>query len=354
MKKIIFDISNHGYGHVSQTVTVINALQFSFPDTSVILRSAYSATLLRTFLDRPAAFELLPAEPTLEMRGPLQVDRDASSAAYVDFHASWASHIARRMEATSLLKPDLLVCNAPYVSLAAAARLGVPAIALCSLNWLDMRAAYCKPDQEISGVIHAAYESAVAFLQPTPHMPMHDLANRRPIGPIARKGVSRRLQLRERLALRPDQRIVLVTFGGVTGESGFLLPLNPDIVWLVQGDADLAATQVRSTREIDMTFIDILASVDAVLCKDGYSTTVEAACCGTRIFMLTRADWPETPYLVEWAQRNACFTSCPIDADRTMLAEALEALLNQDRGEPVAATGVSEAVHVIAAAAGLT
>ena len=84
--------------------------------------------------------------------------------------------------------PDLLLADIPYLSLAAAERLRIPALALCSLNWADILAGYCQdePDlAELRAPMLAAYHSAVAVLQPAPSMPKPDLTNVQPIGPIA-------------------------------------------------------------------------------------------------------------------------------------------------------------------------
>jgi hypothetical protein len=43
-----------------------------------------------------------------------------------------------------------------------------------------------------------------------------------------------------------------------------------------------------------MSFIDVLASSDAVVTKIGYATFVEAACNGVGIVSAPRADWPES------------------------------------------------------------
>ena len=81
-----------------------------------------------------------------------------------------------------------MFANVPYLTLAAAASLDVPAVALCSLNWADIYRHYCghRPEAEdILGTMRSAYAAANRFLQPEPSMPMEYLANRQRIGPIA-------------------------------------------------------------------------------------------------------------------------------------------------------------------------
>jgi len=349
VKRIVVDVSGHGFGHLSQTTTVIAALRARHPDVRVILRTACASEVVADFAGETIECAPLPPEPSLLMKGPLAVDREASDAAYRDFHAKWDERVSARAEAIAALRPDLLVSNVPYVSLAAAARMSIPAVALCCLNWLDLRAAYCAHGDAIAETIEAAYQSAAAFLQPAPHMPMAGLRNRRSIGPIGRKGSERGAEIRARLGLGAKTRLVLVTFGGAPGEYALELPGDADIFWIVQNRRKISASRAVSAADLPMPFIDVLASVDAVIAKDGYSTLVEAACNGARMLMLTRPDWPETPWLVEWAQRNARFTALPHGSGAGVIGSALRELLAQEPAPRVQPTGVMEAVEAIAA-----
>ena len=84
------------------------------------------------------------------------------------------------------MQPDLLLADVPYIGLAAAQRLGVPSVSLCSLNWADIYRHYCGKRQECEAIavqMLDAYAGAVCFLQPQPSMTMPDLDNRRSIAP---------------------------------------------------------------------------------------------------------------------------------------------------------------------------
>jgi len=322
-------------------------------EARIVVRTVYSPQVVAEFLGAPLDCAPLPPEPSLVMKGPLSVDRDGSAAAYRRFHEEWNENLSARVEALASLRPDLLVSNIPYASLAAAARLSIPALALCCLNWLDMRAAYCSGDDAIAETIDSAYQSAEAFLQPEPHMPMAYLRNARSIGPIGRKGVRRGEEIRAQLGLRSTQRLVLVTLGGVPGGHALKLADAPDIFWIVQGGLEICGRNAWAAADLKMPFIDIVSSVDAVLCKDGYSTLVEAACNGPRILMLTRADWPETPYFAAWAERNARFRALPYVSDATTLLVGLRELLAQEPAPLLEPTGVDQAVAAIAGIARL-
>jgi hypothetical protein len=104
-----------------------------------------------------------------------------------------------------------------------------------------------------------------------------------------------------------------------------------------------------------MSFIDVLASSDAVVTKIGYATFVEAACNGVGIVSAPRADWPESGHLIEWAKQNANFALMEDGIENARgFRTALSAVLNAPCRMPVRASGIAEAVETIAGIAGLS
>ncbi len=83
-----------------------------------------------------------------------------------------------------------------------------------------------------------------------------------------------------------------------------------------------------------------------------YGTFVEAACNGVAIISLSRADWPETTVLAEWAGKNANFAWAEDLEDTAALANTFCSLFSGPRRR-VSPSGISEAVNMIAQAAKL-
>ena len=127
-----------------------------------------------------------------------------SLAAYRVFHQDWQQRLAWQERQLQAAVPDGILADIPYLTLAAATRLGIPSLAMCSLNWADILAGYCAdaPDlAELRAPMLSAYNSARAFLLPAPSMPMPDLQNTQNVGPIAALGQDRRAEIHHRLAL---------------------------------------------------------------------------------------------------------------------------------------------------------
>lgn len=352
MPHLLVTLSNHGYGHAVQTAAVVNALRRMRPDVRLTLRT----TLPRAFLAR--RFEgdcTLLGERTdigMIMRSAIDVLPAESAAAYRAFHQDWARRIADEAERLHSLAPDLVLSNIAYLPLAAAARLGVPAFALCSLNWADMYRHYCADAPE-AAVVHAqilaAYRSAQAFLQPAPHMPMPDLPNRRAIGPVATLA-RRSISLHTRLHLPATTRIVLVSPGGMSLPLAVAQwPQAPDRHWIVPKESACERPDVTAFEQLDLAFPEVLAAADALVTKPGYGSFVEAGCSGVPVLYVRRFDWPEEPYLIEWLKQHTRAREITrTELEQGVLGRALSMLWRQPAPTPAMPTGANEAAQVLA------
>jgi len=309
MPHLLVDISSHGYGHVSQTSAVVNELVRLMPGLRVTLRTIAPHELLKQrfqcdFDHLPQAFDF-----GMKMANAVDVQVAESAAAYREFHADWRQKVEREAQAMHQLKPDLLLANVPYLSLAAAHAAGVRAVAMCSLNWADIYQHYCAEDaasQAIHGQMLEAYNSAECFLKLQPAMQMPDLINARSIQPLARIGQSQRSFIASQCALRDGEKLVLVAMGGME----FRLPVQswphlPGVRWIVPQAWGIRRDDTTAFESLQLPFADVLASCDAVITKPGYGTFTEAACAGVPLLYVTRRNWPEEPCLVQWLQQNS-------------------------------------------------
>lgn len=308
MTHLFVDISAHGLGHLAQTGPVLDALAARLPGLRLTIRSALPKERLRLRIAQPFDHLAGGSDVTCLMHDATRVDRAATAAAYRAAHADWDGRVAAEAEFLAALAPDLVLANVSALPLAGARRAGIPAVALCSLNWAD-QFAFLFAGEAWAAPIHAqlrdAYAGADAFLRCTPAMPMADLENRIDLPPLARVGTAQRARLEETLGVAGERR-VLVAMGGI----GFELPVarwprTPGIRWLIRDAAPAGRPDVTDYRTLGLHFSDLLASVDAVVTKPGYGLFVEAAAAGTPLLYLRRADWPEQEALIDWLAETA-------------------------------------------------
>lgn len=343
MPHLVVSISCHGFGHVAQTAPALNRLHERMPQLRLTVRSAVPLAHLRSRIHVP--FAHLPSEGDIgmAMSSALDVRAGESRAAYRAFHANWEARVTEEAYLLRELGADMVLSNVGYLPLAGAQRAGIPNAALCSLNWADIYRHYCG-DDAIAAQIHACYAGADAFLRVTPGMAMGHLPNIVPVAPIAAVGSNRRDELDHQLKLAKEERLVLVSLGGIDGR----LPIErwpgiDGVRWLVQQSWQVEHPDAVALESMPMSFGDLLASSDVLICKPGYGSFAEAACSGTPVLYVSRADWPESPALIEWLQRCSLCREVSRNAlEQGNFAEVLEEICDAPRPRPVIPEGTGQ------------
>lgn len=350
---LIVALSSHGFGHIGQTAPVIESLQAAIPAIRVTLRTAAPRFKLIERFGERVGLSYAETDVGMVQQDARHIASEATAQAYAEFHRDWNHRVENEARVLRDLGADAVLANVPYLALAAAHVAGIPAIALCSINWMDIYAHFFSARPEASRILEKmrqAYASACGFLQPSPSMPMAHLRNRRTIGPICQRGSSHRDWLIERLGLHPEERLVMVSLGG--------MELRPPVEqWLTLPGVRLVVPaswcsthpQTLDFESIGLDYIDALWSCDALMCKPGYGSFVEAAAAGIPVLYLERPDWPEVPYLVGWLEGvGRCAALTPEQWLAGNFLDVLNELLGKESPSPVVPAGVKEAVEAIA------
>jgi hypothetical protein len=324
---LFVDISSHGFGHFAITAPVLNSLAEICPDLRLTVRSGLPLEKLRQRI--VPAFKHIAASSDFGyvMHDALHIDLAATAPAYRAAHADWPARVAAEAAFLADLQPDVVLGNVSYLPLAGAAQAGIPALAICSLNWAELFAHFYGHEDwapPIHAQMLAAYRAAQQFIRITPAMTMADLANSTSVGPVASLG------RRHDLGLHGD-KAVLIALGGIAHH----LPVDhwprlPGIRWLVAGHWRCTHPDAIAYEDFSLSFTDLLCSVDAIVTKPGYGTFTEAACNGTAVLYQRREDWPEQDCLIDWLHRHGrCREIGGDDLEAGNIAPALAALWAQ-------------------------
>lgn len=352
-RHLFVDISAHGFGHLAQVAPVLEALVERRPNLRITLRSGLPIERLRSRLRPPFTHLAGRSDFGYVMHDAVNLDLSATATAYRRQHADWSDQVEREAALLGALRPDLVLSDVAYLPLAGAARLGVPAVAMCSLNWAELFDHFYSQESwalAIHQQMLAAYRNAACFLRLTPAMPMADLPNRRGIAPVATLGQDRSRSLRQQLQCADDERLIWIGFGGFDRP----LPIDdwqpqPGCHWLIPQSWASSRSDTTAIETLGLSIADLMASVDAVITKPGYGTFVEAACAGTPIVYLERDDWPETPHFAAWLAQHSRAAAIGREA---LLAGSfmpvLEALWRQPAPVRPDPTGGAEAARELA------
>lgn len=330
MRHLFVDISAHGLGHLAQTAPVLNALHQALAGLRLTVRSGLPRERLAARIHAP--FEYIAGEPDFGfvMRDALAIDFGSSARRYQERHKNWPRTVAEETEFLRRSQADLVLSNVAYLPLAGAAAAGIPAMAMCSLNWADLFFHYFGKDAWAAAIhaeMHSAYSGAAAFLRVTPGMPMPTLNNLQVIGPIAEVIAPQRAEIATRLGLPSTARWVLVGLGGIEHRLPVMhWPRLAGVHWLVPDNWQADRDDI-SSYDKRFSFAALLASADALITKTGYGSFVEATCHGVPVLYLPRPDWPEETCLDEWLRmHNRCSRITPDEASSGSFAGRLEGL----------------------------
>jgi len=340
------DITAHGLGHLAISAPVLNALAELAPGLRLTVRSRVPENKLRERIVPPFTLIAAASDFGYVMHDALRIDHAASAVAYRAAHADWLQRVAAEADFLRELAPDVVLSNVAYLPLAGAKLAGIPALAVCPLNWADLFAhffgneAWAAP---IHAQILAAYRAANTFLRLTPGMPMADLPRLETIAPIAARGTRNDLGL-------GAGRNILIALGGFDHRLPVdAWPCLPGTRWLVPAAWQCQHPDAVSIESFGLPFTDLLASVDAVITKPGYGTFTEAACNGTPVLYQRRDDWPEQDCLIDWLQAHGRCREVAADCLHSgeITADLDEVLSKTAPHRPLPDGAVEAALHIL-------
>lgn len=343
------DISAHGLGHLAIVAPVLNRLAEITPNLRLTVASGLPATRLRERIAPPFRHLAEASDFGFVMHDATRIDLGASASAYREAHRDWPDRVADAAQKLRILQPDVVLTSVAYLPLAAAQQAGIPALALCSLHWGDLFR-HCFGSEPWSGTIaaeiDAAYAGCQAFLRTTPGMPMPTLPRVVDIGVIAARGQRQPLGLGQ-------TRCALVAMGGIQHRLPVEdWPIDSGWRWLVPEAWQVCHPDAVAYDRLNLSFTDLLCSVDAVITKPGYGTFTEATCNGTPILYQRREDWPEQDCLIDWLADNGNAREIAVDRlhQGDFLAD-LDALRTAPVRPPPRIDGPQRATQAILAAA---
>ncbi|MEX2482210.1 MAG: hypothetical protein WD928_15235, partial [Gammaproteobacteria bacterium] len=301
MPTLLVQVSGHGFGHWGQTVPVLRELHARVARLRIVVRSALDPAAVRSRF--PQVDEVLSCDSDrgLAMRSTVDVSVADSHDRYVEELGDWERGVAEDCRALDAVRPDAVLSNVGYRVLAAAARLGVPALALSSLNWADVYLAYAH-GLPGAGRVYArlleCYRGAAGFVRVTPGIAMPQLDNIIDVGPVAAQVPT--ADVRGALGLAPDTTLLAAALGGIpTIIDTRHWPTPAGAHWLCPPGFD-GRMPGRLGWPEGRRFEEVVGACDAVVTKVGYGSLLEAASRGVRILYAGRPGWPEDTPFADW------------------------------------------------------
>lgn len=350
-------ISGHGYGHAAQVVPVLNALGTLVPGVTAILRTTVPASFFGDRLTIPWDLQPVQQDVGCVQDGPLKIDIEATWAAYRRFHETREACLSDEVAAMQAASPALVIGDTPYLAIEAGSRAQIPTVALASLTWDLVLKEYShvsdNSHQRLIQCIRDSYAKAHMALRITPAPKIDVFSNIIDIGPIASPAPPERGRLASALALAPNERTVLVGFGGIPLTS---LPLEQmeqlgHYRFLFDGPVPPGYSRIHPTTALPFSFKTLLASVDIIMTKPGYGTIVEAVALQQPVVYVRRYNFADEPPLVDYLHRygrGVELTKEDFTHARWEIALRKAGDLPMPAASPLPTTGAADAATILA------
>lgn len=340
-----------------QAMPAVAALQGRFPDFDIAVRSGLAPERFAREIARFGTFRTLgDAAPDLHprMKNSYEVDVAATIAACGETADAFEARVAAQSRFLRDEKFDLVISDISPLPLAAAQRLRVPNIALCSLDWASTLAFIpdlAAPLRETIDLLRAVYGDCDLFLRPQPHVGCDGAPNCRSIGHIARVGTNVRRRLDVAHGIDPAMRLVMLSSGGMEGFPFAIdIPRRDGLFWILPDHLCAPGPDRLPISAFALVpYVDLVASLDALVAKPGYGLIVEAVSHGVPFASLERSDWVDVASLEQWAAAHGAFCRVAADDIRSGVWIAqIDRLARGPRAKPFAPTGAQEAADLIA------
>ena len=356
---IAWYISGHGFGHASREIEIINAVRARRPDVPIVVRTGAKPWIFDLTLRSPLEVQQAECDTGIAQIDSLRLDEAETLRRAGEFYADFDRRVEDEAAFLRSAGAGLVVADIPPLAVAAAARAGIPSIAVGNFTWDWIYEAY---EPERAGLPHLlptirdACAKAARYLR----LPMWggfemapaDLTSDLPL--VARRSSRAPAETRRRLGLPADRRLVLLSFGGhglQDLDPAALRGLGPEYLVVVTGHLQLARAiqsagaaatvfDERALYDDGWRYEDLVAASDVVLTKPGYGIIAECAANGTAILYTSRGHFVEYEVLVQEMPLYVRSQFMPQDA---LFAgdwrPYLDELLAQDRPEPPDVSG---------------
>ncbi|MCC7106373.1 MAG: hypothetical protein IT307_14630 [Chloroflexi bacterium] len=306
---VAYYVSSHGFGHAVRSAQVLRALRPLLPDHRFFACTDAPAWLLpRDTRVRPITLDVgvvqadaLRLDPlaTLSRAAQLLRAEEDDSAR----EAAWLREIDAR----------IVVADIPSTPLLAAARAGIPSVAISNFSWDWIYRSYAARHPEYNWVVERlrrAYGRATLLLRLPYAGDLSAFPVLEDIPLVARRPSRPSTEVRRELGLADEQRpIVLFSFGGLglAGLSGEGFGRLARYRFLIQSDelpADASPENVTRLERVQRGYENLVAASDLVVTKPGYGIAADCLAARRPVVYTDRGDFAEFPVLSAGMERD--------------------------------------------------
>jgi hypothetical protein len=310
MPALAYYISAHGYGHGVRSADIIRAFARACPAVPVIIVSDLTPDFLRNRLPgidlvcRPGSFE-----PGMVQVDSIRVDVDATRPRIASLCENWDKLVSQEASFLEGNRVGVVVADIPAIPLAAAARVGLPRLAVGNFGWDWIYAEFKGADPSWDRIV-AAFEGGYSEADLLLRLPFHEEMKSFPriedIPLVGGPGKARRAELAALTGSDPRKRWVLLSFTTLGWDQDAIAAVEKIAGYEFFTVLPLAwnARNIHAVDREQLPFRDILSSVDAVVSKPGYGIVSDCIVNSKPLLYAERSNFREYAILEDAIRKH--------------------------------------------------
>lgn len=301
--KIVYYISGHGYGHAVRAIQIINELLRR--GCTVCIKTTAPAFLFKEGLSLPA--EVLPEgfDVGLHQVDNIHFDLEKTKEKVKKLLGSAEEQIQKEQQFWGDYGVRGIVCDIPFIPLAAADRSGLPAIGISNFSWDWIYSSYGGGDPEwnhLAQEVRRYYQTGSLLLRLPFYGAMNAFRRIEDIPLVARRSDKGQKEIRQLLGLPSGIKIGLIGFSHLSLQKEAIQrieELSSEYLFLIKNPINWESPIFRKIEGEALSFVDLVRAADFVMTKPGYGMVSDCLSHGTPMIFSDRGGFPEYPILVK-------------------------------------------------------
>jgi len=310
IKRIAYFVSPHGFGHAARAAAVMEALSEIDSGVQFEIFTTVPSWFFQDSVSAPFTYHHLVTDIGLVQKNAFQADIKDTLRALNDFFPPQPSLIGEIAKKISTLNCVLIICEIAPLGILVAKEARIPSILVENFTWDWIYQQYAVSDNRIKqhiDYLQPIFNAVDYHIQTEPICRRHsaDLTT----APVCRKMKSTGVEIRQRLGLPGNVKMVLITTGGIPQSYDFFEELSKfrQIIFVMPGAGPVmkrVENLIILPHRSDFYHPDLVNAADAVIGKVGYSTLSEIYHGGVPFGYVARSNYRESESMVAFIKKQ--------------------------------------------------
>ena len=360
--RIAYYITAHGYGHGVRSADIINAINRLYSEINIHIVTRLPASFLRNRIGtRNNSIRVRDFDVGMVQIDSIRVDVTATLERALALYAMREQLLANETAFLKETKIDLVIADIPSIPLEAAARMGIPRVAVGNFSWDWIYSEFLIDDTRWSPVVEM-FREQYARVDLLLRLPFHDemeaFPNKADIPLVARPGIPCREKIATLIGCDPEKKWVMLSFTALDLSEEALARIErmEECEFLTVLPLQWHRRNIHAVAYEQVSFSDLLASVDVVISKPGFGVLSDCIVNNKPLIYTDRVNFREYPVLEKSIRKYLKHVHIPIEelyrgnfelSLRTLENAADTSINLESGGDEIAAHHIVNAVKMI-------